>query len=339
MAKKKLIQIEEGHPAPATGRLMSMVIDSIMDDVERATNAADKKAVAAGEKPVEERPVPKGKGKAPPKKTSSSRSWLITGLMRGSDDRTDLKSAISTGSKVLDLCITQKPAKDGRYGIPAGRISEWFSELESAGKSALAEIFAGIAQALGYQVTYDDIEGTLDKRRAAAYGANMLTLLYRKGILTVEELFDAFEGGVADLTKRVSALVREHPELAAEADTAKAVFIQDTLASLETKYDAEHGYDDNGYPPLPRAMSKALRKFNGTVKRSGATLIIINQGRIDYHTGAVATPGGKAVKFYATTRLKIEKIGFVLHPTLGTPIGIKIRVTVIRESRIVEIAR
>lgn len=190
---------------------------------------------------------------------------------------------ISTGSLGLDLAL-------GIGGVPIGRIIEIYGP-ESSGKTTLALHIVAEAQKQGGVCAFVDAEHALDPTYAAKLGVNTQDLL----ISQPDSGEQALE--IADTLVR-SGSVR--------------VLVVDSVAALVPKAELEGDMGDAHVGLQARLMSQALRKLTGSVSRSGCLVIFINQ--IRQKIGVMfgnpeTTSGGNALKFYASIRLDIRRIG------------------------------
>lgn len=193
--------------------------------------------------------------------------------------------AISTGSLSLDMAI-------GVGGIPRGRITEIFGP-ESSGKTTLALTVAANAQRRGGVVAYVDAEHALDPAYAKRIGVNLDALLVSQP--------DSGEQAL----EIVELLVQSN---------AVDVIVVDSVAALVPKAELEGSMGDSHVGLQARLMSQALRKLTGMVNRTRTALIFINQLRekIGVMFGSPeTTTGGRALKFYASVRIDIRRIGSI----------------------------
>jgi recombination protein RecA len=193
--------------------------------------------------------------------------------------------AISTGSLSLDMAI-------GIGGIPRGRVTEIFGP-ESSGKTTLALTVAANAQRRGGVVAYVDAEHALDPAYARRIGVNLDALLVSQP--------DSGEQAL----EIVELLVQSN---------AVDVIVVDSVAALVPKAELEGNMGDAHVGLQARLMSQALRKLTGIVNRSRTALIFINQLRekIGVMFGSPeTTSGGRALKFYASVRIDIRRIGSI----------------------------
>src|ERR1041384_7778920 len=205
-------------------------------------------------------------------------------IMRmGSDSPRVRVDAISTGAINLDAAI-------GVGGIPRGRVTEIFGP-ESSGKTTLALHVVAGAQRQGGAAAYIDAEHALDVENAKKRGVNVDDLLVSQPD-TGEQALEITE-----------ILVRSG---------AVDVVVIDSVAALVPKAELE-GEMGDWLPGLQaRLMSQALRKLAGSINRSRTSVIFINQLRekIGIMFGnPETTSGGRALKFYASVRLDMRRIG------------------------------
>jgi recombination protein RecA len=190
--------------------------------------------------------------------------------------------AISTGSLGLDMAL-------GIGGVPRGRIIEIFGP-ESSGKTTLALHIVAEAQKLGGICAYIDAEHAMDPDYATKLGVKINDLLISQP--------DTGEQGL-EITE---SLVRS-----GKID----VVVIDSVAALTPKDEIEGDMGQAHVGKQARLMSQALRKLTAIVARSKTLVIFINQIRMQIGImfgNPETTPGGKALKFYASVRLDIRRI-------------------------------
>jgi recombination protein RecA len=207
---------------------------------------------------------------------------------------------IPTGALSLDLAL-------GVGGIPRGRIVEIFGP-ESSGKTTVALHIAAEAQHLGGTVAFIDAEHALDPLYAKKLGVDIDNLLISQPD-TGEQALEIAE-----------ALVRS---------SAVDVIIIDSVAALTPQAEIEGEMGDTHVGLQARLMSQALRKLTGAISKSNNITIFINQ--IREKVGVMfgnpeTTPGGRALKFYASVRLEVRKIETLKQGTdiIGTRTRIKV---------------
>jgi len=190
--------------------------------------------------------------------------------------------AVSTGALSLDIAL-------GIGGLPRGRVVEIFGP-ESSGKSTLAMHVVAEAQRNGGICAYIDAEHAMDPIYARAIGVNVDDMLISQPD-TGEQALE-----IADMLIRSGAL---------------DVVVIDSVAALTPRAEIEGEMGDTHVGLQARLMSQALRKLTGSLSKSNTTAIFINQLRekIGVMFGSPeTTPGGRALKFYASVRLDIRRI-------------------------------
>ncbi len=210
--------------------------------------------------------------------------------------------AISTGALNLDSAI-------GIGGIPRGRITEIYGP-ESSGKTTLALHIAANAQRAGGVAAFIDAEHALDVEYSKKLGVDVENLLVSQP--------DTGEQGleIADILVRSGAV---------------DVIIVDSVAALVPKAEIEGEMGDHHLGLMARLMSQALRKLAGNINRSKTSVVFINQLRekIGVMFGnPETTTGGRALKFYASVRLDLRRIGPVKERDEIT--GSRVRVKVVK---------
>ncbi len=223
-------------------------------------------------------------------------------IMRLGSDHVQRIAAISTGALALDLAL-------GIGGVPRGRIVEIFGP-ESSGKTTLALHIVAEAQRNGGIGAFIDAEHALDPGYAKALGVDVDELLISQPD-TGEQALE-----ITDMLIRSGAL---------------DVVVIDSVAALVPRAEIEGEMGDTHVGLQARLMSQALRKLAGTINRSQTTAIFINQLRekIGVMFGSPeTTPGGRALKFYASTRIDIRRIESLKDAT--TAIGNRVRAKVVK---------
>ncbi|MEZ0240081.1 MAG: recombinase RecA [Chloroflexota bacterium] len=209
---------------------------------------------------------------------------------------------IPTGSIALDLAL-------GVGGIPRGRITEVFGP-ESSGKTTLCQHIIAEAQRAGGVAAFIDVEHALDPGYARACGVNVDELLVSQPD-TGEQALEITE-----------TLIRSG---------GIDVVVVDSVAALVPRAEIEGEMGDSFVGIQARLMSHALRKLTGAVSRSNTSLVFTNQLRekIGVMFGnPETTPGGRALKFYASVRLDIRRIETIKSGTES--IGNRVRVKVVK---------
>ncbi len=221
-------------------------------------------------------------------------------IMRlGTDSKVRVES-IPTGAINLDAAI-------GVGGIPRGRVTEIYGP-ESSGKTTLCLHVVANAQKLGGVAAFIDAEHALDTEYAKKLGVDVENLLISQPD-TGEQALEICE-----------ILVRSG---------AVDVIVIDSVAALVPKAEIEGDMGDSHVGLQARLMSQALRKLTGAIARSKTSVIFINQLRekIGVMFGnPETTTGGKALKFYASVRLDIRRIGPVKEKedVIGSHVRVKV---------------
>ncbi|WP_058534820.1 recombinase RecA [Legionella saoudiensis] len=193
--------------------------------------------------------------------------------------------AISTGSLGLDIAL-------GIGGLPKGRIVEIYGP-ESSGKTTLTLQVIAECQKMGGTAAFVDAEHALDPSYAQKLGVNVDELLVSQPD-TGEQALE-----ITDMLVRSAAV---------------DVIIVDSVAALTPKAEIEGEMGDSHVGLQARLMSQALRKLTANIKRSNTLVIFINQIRMKIGVmfgSPETTTGGNALKFYASVRLDIRRIGSI----------------------------
>ena len=206
-------------------------------------------------------------------------------VMRMGEKRREKIPAIPTGSLGLDLAL-------GIGGLPKGRIVEIYGP-ESSGKTTLTLEVIAQCQKMGGTAAFIDAEHALDPIYADKLGVNVDELLVSQPD-TGEQALE-----VADIMVASGGI---------------DILVIDSVAALVPKAEIEGEMGDHHVGLQARLMSQALRKITGNVKRSNTLIIFINQ--IRHKIGVMfgspeTTAGGNALKFYASVRMDIRRIGTV----------------------------
>jgi len=199
----------------------------------------------------------------------------------GQDFKLDVP-AISTGSVAIDIAL-------GIGGVPRGRVIEIFGP-ESSGKTTLTLSIIANAQKAGGQAAFIDAEHAFDPAYAKKIGVNLDNLLMSQPD-TGEQALEIAE-----------TLVRSN---------AIDVIVVDSVAALTPRAEIEGEMGDSHMGLQARLMSQALRKLSGAISKSKTCVIFINQIRekIGIMFGnPETTPGGRALKFYASVRIDLRRI-------------------------------
>ena len=208
-------------------------------------------------------------------------------IMRmGVDERPDIE-VISTGSITLDAAL-------GIGGVPRGRVVEIYGP-ESSGKTTFALHVTAQAQKTGGVCAYIDAEHALDVTYAEKLGVEVGDLLISQPD-TGEQALE-----IADMLVRSNSI---------------DLIVIDSVAALVPKSEIEGEMGEASVGVQARLMSQALRKLTGSINRSKTTIIFINQLRMRIGVmmpgqSPETTTGGNALKFYASMRLDIRRIGAI----------------------------
>jgi recombination protein RecA len=230
------------------------------------------------------------------------RSFGKGSVMRLKGDKVVEIDTISTGSLGLDIAL-------GVGGFPRGRVIEIYGP-ESSGKTTLALHAVAEAQKKGGVCAFIDAEHALDPIYARKLGVNLDDLLISQP--------DAGEQAleIADTLVRSGAV---------------DVLVVDSVAALTPKAELDGEMGDMQPGMQARLMSQALRKLTGSISRSNAMVIFINQIRMKIgvmYGSPETTSGGNALKFYATVRLDIRRITTL--KDRDEAIGNQVRVKVVK---------
>jgi len=209
-------------------------------------------------------------------------------------------AAIPTGSLSLDLAL-------GIGGVPRGRITEIYGP-ESSGKTTVCQHIIAEAQKMGGIAAFIDVEHALDPDYARRCGVN------------VDDLYISQPDTGEQALEIAEALIRSG---------AVDVVVIDSVAALVPRAEIEGEMGDSHVGLQARLMSQALRKLVGAIKSSNTSLIFTNQMRqkIGIMFGnPETTPGGLALKFYASVRMDIRRIEGIKQG--GNTVGNRTRVTI-----------
>lgn len=192
---------------------------------------------------------------------------------------------VSTGSLALDVAL-------GIGGLPKGRVIEVYGP-ESSGKTTLTLQVIAECQKLGGTAAFVDAEHALDPVYAEKIGVNVDDLLVSQPD-TGEQALE-----IADMLVRSGAV---------------DILVVDSVAALTPRAEIEGDMGDSHMGLQARLMSQALRKLTGNIKRSNTMVIFINQIRMKIGVmfgSPETTTGGNALKFYASVRLDIRRVGAI----------------------------
>jgi len=206
-------------------------------------------------------------------------------IMKLGDNNTMDIETISTGSLGLDIAL-------GAGGLPLGRVVEIYGP-ESSGKTTLTLEVIAQAQREGKICAFVDAEHALDPIYAEKLGVNINELLVSQPD-TGEQALE-----ICDMLTRSGAI---------------DIIVVDSVAALTPKAEIEGDMGDSHMGLQARMLSQAMRKLTGNLKKSNTMLIFINQIRMKIGVmfgNPETTTGGNALKFYASVRLDIRRIGAV----------------------------
>jgi len=210
--------------------------------------------------------------------------------------------SVSTGSLGLDIAL-------GIGGLPKGRVIEIYGP-ESSGKTSLTLSVIAQMQKKGGTAAFIDAEHALDTQYAAKLGVNVHELLISQPD-TGEQALE-----ITDMLIRSGSV---------------DIIVIDSVAALTPRAEIEGDMGDSHMGLQARLMSQALRKLTGNIKKSNTMLIFINQIRMKIGVmfgNPETTTGGNALKFYASVRLDIRRIGAIKRG--DEVIGAETRVKVVK---------
>ena len=224
-------------------------------------------------------------------------------IMRLGDQEIQEIPVISTGAVSLDMAL-------GVGGLPRGRIVECYGQ-ESSGKTTLALHVVANAQKAGGVAAFIDAEHALDPQYAKKIGVNLDDLIVSQPNSGEEALT------ICEQLVKSGAL---------------DVVVVDSVAARTPQAEIDGNMGDSHMGLHARLMSQAMRKLTSTIAATKTLLIFTNQVRekIGVMFGnPETTPGGKALKFYASCRLQVQRIGAIKN-TAGQVVGNRTRVKVVK---------
>jgi recombination protein RecA len=211
---------------------------------------------------------------------------------------------VSTGSLSVDLAT-------GIGGLPKGRVVEIFGP-ESSGKTSLALAAIAQSQKKGGIAAFIDAEHALDPSWAAKLGVN------------VDQLYVSQPSNGEEALEIVDNLVRSN---------AFDIIVIDSVAALVPKSEIEGNMGDSSMGVHARLMSQALRKLTGAISKSKTTVVFINQIRLKIGVmfgNPETTTGGQALKFFASLRLDVRKVGQLKDPNSDGLKGVRVKVKIVK---------
>ena len=220
---------------------------------------------------------------------------------------THVKRWISTGSKQLDLVISNR----ANGGLPEGRIVEVFGP-PSIGKSHVATQVARATQQMGGIVVYIDTENGTSVENLAALGVDVSKRFVYVDTHCTEEVLDIAEKTIL----KAKAMAKNVP----------ITIVWDSVAASSPKAELEGAYDKDTIGLQARSISKGMRKITGVIGDQNVLFLILNQTRTKrgvLHGDPTTTPGGMAIPFHASVRIKLGA-GQHIENKQGDVIGIHV---------------
>lgn len=235
--------------------------------------------------------------------TAINRQFGENAIMRLGESPKLNVASISTGSIAIDLCL-------GIGGLPRGRVVEVFGP-ESSGKTTLCLAVIAEAQKQGGTAAFIDVEHALDPKYARVLGVNLNELMISQP-----------ESG-EDALNITETLIRSG---------AIDVVVLDSVAALVSRAELDGQMGDATVGLQARMMSQAMRKLTAAINKSRCLCVFTNQIRekIGVMFGnPETTPGGRALKFFASVRMDIRRIGQIKDPS-GKVIGNRTRLKIVK---------
>tara|TARA_Y100000310_G_scaffold126304_1_gene125112 strand:- start:229 stop:1302 length:1074 start_codon:yes stop_codon:yes gene_type:complete len=224
-----------------------------------------------------------------------------------------VKGYISTGSTLLDIAISNR--KDG--GIPTGRLTE-ITGVESIGKSLLAyHLLANVQKKGGTAVLIDtENASAIDVMRRV--GIDLKELVYVQ-LGTTEEVFQAMEKIVKDIRSKGGKRDKD------------VLIVWDSVAGTSTSAEIQGEYGSHTIGLQARLISQGLRKIIPFIGKHNITLLFVNQLRTKIGVmfgDPMTTPGGKAIPYFASVRVRLYKEGDIKDPKTKDIQGASVRARV-----------
>ncbi len=232
-----------------------------------------------------------------------NKQFGVGSIMRMGDVAQMNVDVISTGSVAIDLAL-------GVGGLPRGRISEIYGP-ESSGKTTLCLSLIAEAQRQGGTAVFIDVEHALEPRYAGIVGVD------------IENLIVSQPGSGEDALNIAETLIKSG---------AVDIVVIDSVAALVSKQELDGQMGDATVGSQARLMSQAMRRLTAAISRTRCIILFTNQIRekIGVMFGNPETqPGGRALKFFASVRMDIRRIG-AIKDTTGKVIGNRTRVKVVK---------
>lgn len=226
---------------------------------------------------------------------------------------TDVKRWISTGSKLLDHNIANKL----HGGLPEGRIVE-IQGPPSSGKSHIAFEIAKHTQMMGGLVAYFDTENATSPENLRALGIDVKKNFIFFQTNCTEEVFKSAEA----IIMKARSMTKNVP----------VTIIWDSVAACSPKAELEGQYEDNSIGLQARVLSKGMRKISNIIANQKVLMVLINQQRMKIgvmYGDPTTTPGGSAIPYASSVRLRVMSPSPIKHPTekdriLGVTVEVKV---------------
>jgi len=228
---------------------------------------------------------------------------------------TTVKRWLDTGSIQLNYAIRNEAGG----GYPEGRIIE-ITGAPSIGKSHLAYHAAAVTQALGGIVVYIDTENATPVEKLGKMGINVKQGFVYCDTHCTEEVFQIIESLILK-AKVAMSKGKDRPFLV----------VWDSVAASSPKAELEGDYDKDTIGLQARVISKGMRKMTGVIGQNNVTLLCLNQLRTAIgvtHGDPDISPGGKAIPYHASLRIKLTSGTQVKDPKTGNVIGIHVIMTI-----------
>ena len=216
---------------------------------------------------------------------------LAWNLATDTDNPTDVKEWISTGSTLLDYCISNR--RGG--GIPVGKLTEISGE-EASGKSLVCAHLARECQNKGGVVAYIDTENAMNPEFAQQLGVDLNKMIYvQPG--TIEEVGETIE--------KIILMTRQ------KAKDKLVLIIWDSVAGTPSADEIEGNYDPNSRVGVAaKALAKMMRKLTQVLGKERIALVFTNQLKVKIgvmYGDPYTTPGGKAIPYHASVRVRLTR--------------------------------
>jgi recombination protein RecA len=247
------------------------------------------------------------------KSLNKERGMRIAYNLSTDESPTHVKRWIGTGSVQLDYIISNR--KNG--GLPEGRIIEIFGP-PSIGKSHIAAQIAKATQAMGGIVVYIDTENAVSIENLKALGVEISKRLVYIDTHCTEDVFSIAESTIM----KAKALQKDVP----------VTIIWDSVAATSPKAELAGEYDKDSIGLQARAISKGMRKITGIIANQNVLLVCLNQIRTKMgvlYGDPTTTPGGVAIPFHASVRIKLGA-GSPIEGPDKEPIGINVSAKIIK---------